>query len=106
MKRLITYKSNIDSSIKQLIDQFNRLKQSDEFFEIKNFLPREIRAGFLNFLKFSNNDEQRVYQSLQGVNVLIYYDLYTSGTTIAEMLRILNSVNPNNNLIAFILIKQ
>lgn len=86
--------------------KFESLKHSGELFQIKRFIPKPIRSGFLNFLKFKNEHERKVYESLQGVNVLIFDDFLTSGSTIAELVRYLRSIHDDNTLTAFVLIKQ
>lgn len=99
-------KDRIDEMISKLKSSFDELKQSGKLFEMKNFLPREIRSGFLNFLKFKNDEERETYLSLQGINVLIYDDFLTSGTTIKEIIRCLRSIHNKNTLTVFVLLKQ
>lgn len=96
----------INESISEVLRRFEVLKQTDKLFEIKMFVPREIRAGFLNYLKFATDDERIAYEALQGVDVLVYDDLATSGATLREMNRYLNAINPNNRLHSFVLLKQ
>ena len=67
---------------------------------------REIRTGFSEFLKFGNKEEANLYNSLQGKNVLIYDDFYTSGTTVGEVARLLKSIHEKNTLTIFTLVKQ
>lgn len=85
---------------------FNELKSKGYLFEMKRFSPRIIRSSFSNFLKFANDKEKKTYELLQGIDVLIYDDLLTSGQTIKETARYLRSINPSNTLTAFVLIKQ
>lgn len=92
--------------VEAAVSKFEDLKESGEIFKMKNFVPRELRAGFMNFLKFKTPEEESLYRSLQGVNVLVYDDFITSGSTLREATRYLNSINPNNQLIAFALVKQ
>ena len=96
----------ITELIDSMIVDFDYLKQSGKLFEMKRFVPREIRAGFFGFLKFASDKERTTYESLQGVNALIYDDLLTSGSTISEAARYLYSINPTNTLTAFVLIQQ
>lgn len=95
-----------DREITFTVEKFESLKKSGELFQIKRFIPKPIRSGFLNFLKFKNEYERKLYESLQGVNVLIFDDFLTSGSTISELVRYLRSIHDENTLTAFVLIKQ
>jgi hypothetical protein len=96
----------IEKEINYTLTKFEGFKATDQLFQMKRFIPKQIREGFYDFLTFRNERERRLYESLQGVDVLIYDDFLTSGTTIKEIIRILKSVNPKNTLTAFALIKQ
>jgi len=96
----------IQDRINKTLKEFEEKKKTIEPFEIKLFTPRAIRSGFMNFLKFGSKDEELVYKSLQGVRVLIYDDVSTSGNTLHEMNRYLTAINPNNELHSFVLLKQ
>lgn len=87
-------------------EHFEDLKKEGELFQMKRFLPREIRSSFHNFLKFKNEEEQKVYEALQGVDVLIYDDFLTSGATVKEIVKYLRSFNDKNHLTVFVLVKQ
>lgn len=87
-------------------NKFNNLKEEGELFQIKRFIPSEIRKGFSNFLKFKNDRQKQTYEKLQGVDVLIYDDFLTSGSTVKEVIRYLNAINPDNTLTVFVLINQ
>lgn len=80
--------------------------ESDGLFSMKRFLPPEIRKSFFDYLKFPDKITEDKYRSLQGVEVLIYDDLYTSGATLLEMSKYLHKINPNNRITAFALVKQ
>lgn len=98
--------ADIQDEIDFTLSKFNQLKASGELFEMKRFVPREIRAGFTNFLKFQTDEEAQIYSSLQGVEVLIYDDFLTSGSTVEEIIRYLKSFNESNKLTVFVLVKQ
>lgn len=87
-------------------DKFNSLKEEGSLFQIKRFIPSEIRKGFSNFLKFKNDRQKLTYEKLQGVDVLIYDDFLTSGSTVKEVIRYLKSINPDNTLTVFVLVNQ
>lgn len=86
--------------------KFQELKASGALFEMKRFLPRAIREGFYNFLKFKTEEEKHLYMKLQGVDVLIYDDFLTSGSTVKEVVRYLKSIHNENQLTVFVLVKQ
>lgn len=94
------------NEIDKALEQFEELKKSNKLFQMKKFLPRELRSGFYDFLKFKTEEERDAYLSLQGVEVLVFDDLYTSGSTIKEIIRYLNSINPNNKVTVFVMVKQ
>ena len=96
----------IEQIIKETQDLMERFKSEGKLFKMKLHSPREVRSGFSNFLKFANEEERMTYEDLQGVEVLIYDDLYTSGATVREIIRLLRSINENNTLTVFVLIKQ
>ena len=95
-----------DKEIAFTLSKFANLKKSNELFQMKRFIPKEIRSGFYDFLSFETENEKQLYMKLQGVDVLVYDDFLTSGSTIAEMHRYLTSINNNNTLTAFVLVKQ
>lgn len=99
-------KANAQEIISETVEHFEELKTTNRLFEMKKFLPRAVRSGFYDFLKFATDSERELYMSLQGVDVLIYDDLFTSGATVNEIARYLRSINPNNKLTVFVLIKQ
>lgn len=98
--------NDIQDEIEFTVNKFNNLKQTGELFQMKRFIPKEIRTAFHNFLKFKTEEEQKVYESLQGVDVLIYDDFLTSGSTVKEIIRYLKSFNDKNTLTVFVLVKQ
>ena len=100
------YNGDIDDTVEFVAAKFNDLKKTNQLFAMKRFMPRQIRDAFSGFLKFGSEDEKIAYENLQGVNVLMYDDLCTSGATLKEMARYLRSINPTNTLTAFVLIKQ
>lgn len=96
----------IESELQFTLKKFNELKEKGELFQIKRFLPPEIRYSFYDFLKFKTKEEEETYAHLQGVNVLIFDDFITSGATVKEIIRYLRSINDRNTLTVFVLVKQ
>lgn len=102
--------SDRKSAVKAVMNierQFNELKKSGELFKIKTFLPVAGRSGFYDFLKFDSEDHKEAFMSMsEGSEALICDDFITSGSTLKEIKRYLNSINPNVNLTVFVLIDQ
>lgn len=87
-------------------DTFNEANPEDKFV-MKKYLPVVIREGFIDYLKFQNEHEKEIYRHLaKGTEVLIIDDFITSGSTLKEIIRYLNTINPNNNITAFAFIDQ
>ena len=81
--------------------------KKDEVFTMKHYQPVRGRAGFIDFLKFPTPKHQAFYEALKnGTEVLICDDFMTSGSTIKEIIRFLNSINANTNISVFVLIDQ
>ena len=98
--------SRVKETIEKVLKDFEALKNTGKLFEMKKFLPIPIRAGFTDYLVFQSDEEKKTYESLQGVNVLIYDDLITSGSTVKEVIRYLRAINDKNTLTVFVLVKQ
>lgn len=96
----------INHEIDFTVKKFESLKRSGELFQMKRFTPVAIREAFTDYLKFANDEQRKVYMSLQGTNVLIYDDFITSGSTVREIVRLLRSIHDKNTLTVFILVKQ
>ena len=93
--------------IDSTLETFETAKKNNELFKMKEYLPILVRSGFSNFLKFKDENDEELYRLLeQGTEVLICEDFVTSGSTIKEVKRLLESVNPNNHLTVFALINQ
>jgi hypothetical protein len=105
----IKYKNPIKRrrAIEDLKREFEKAKKSNAIFKMKKYLPSVARVGFTNFLKFANEEEEELYKTLdEGTEVLICEDFITSGSTVKEIIRFLNSVNPNNKISVYVLINQ
>lgn len=95
-----------EDSINFVENKFEQLKASGELFQMKRFLPTAIRGAFHDFLLFENEFQRKLYERLQNIDVLIYDDFLTSGSTIKEIIGYLKSFSPNNTLTVFVLINQ
>lgn len=95
-----------EKQVERVLSRFEQFKEEGKLFQMKSFLPREIRGAFTDFLKFKTEHERKTYEALQGVNVLIFDDFMTSGTTVKEVIRYLRAIHDENTLTVFVLIKQ
>lgn len=103
------YSNPIDAreAAKSIEKKFNALKKSGEVFKIKRYMPVAGRAGFYDFLKFdSDYHKEKFIAMAEGSEALICDDFITSGSTVREMKRYLNSINPNVHLTVFVLVDQ
>lgn len=100
-------KRDVDAAIKNLKAQFEAEKRRGGLFKIKLYKPVIGRSGFIDFLKFPTQAHQKLYETLkEGTEVLVCEDFITSGSTVNEIIRFLNSINPNNKISVFVLINQ
>lgn len=100
-------KKDADNAIKNLKNQFEIEKKRGGLFKIKLYKPVIGRSGFIDFLKFPSKSHQKLYETLKaGTEVLVCEDFITSGSTVNEIIRFLNSINPNNKISVFVLINQ
>ena len=100
-------RKDAEKAAKSIEKRFLKLKQSGEMFKIKMYLPVVGRSGFYDFLKFDTEEHKETFRKMEsGTEALICDDFITSGATIREMKRYLNSINPNVNLTVFVLVDQ
>ena len=100
------YDERIESIIDKAMRKFEALKSQGQLYQSKKFFPKIITEAFSDYLIFENDKQRELYEKLQGANVLFCDDFYTSGSTLREANRYLKSINPDNQITAFILIKQ
>ena len=78
--------------------------KSYDYFSIANAVKKpKYRPFFKKILKFKTEKDRLLFEKLQNTNVLIIYDINTSGSTLRECLRVINSINPNNKKVLFTL---
>ena len=82
------------------------IKSCFNAIHIKRFVPREVREGFYNFLRFKSKQAEETYRKLQGVDLFLYDDFVTSGTTVKEMMRCIRSIHDKNTLTVFALLQN
>ena len=99
--------NRIESAIRSLKAQFEEAKKNNELFKMKRCKPVAGRYGFIDFLRFGNPYDQETYERLKdGTEVLICDDFITSGSTVKEVIRFLNTINPNTKISVFVLVNQ
>ena len=84
-------------------DIMPKIKNLEYFSLAKNVKPK-YRPFITNYLGFPNVDELKKFQKMKGRNILIVDDINTSGSTLSEILRVLNKVNRNCNMFIYTLI--
>lgn len=96
-----------EDAVRALKGQFENAIKKGGLFKMKHYQPVAGRVGFMDFLKFRNSYDQMIYEKLKkGTEVLICDDFLTSGATVNEVIRFLNTVNPNTKISVFVLIDQ
>lgn len=75
---------------------------SGEYFSIARDVKTKYRPYIKNFLHFED-DVRNLYET-EGADVLVVDDINTTGSTLYEILRILDSVNSSLNVYVFTLI--
>lgn len=103
------YKDELDAedAVMQIDKEFKRMKKDGKIFKMKRFMPVIGRSGFYDFLKFETPRHEQIFRRMaSGTKALICDDFLTSGSTVKEMKRYLNSVNPDATMTVFILIDQ
>lgn len=94
-------------AIKRLKLEFEKAKKENKLFTMKRYTPVHGRAGFMDFLKFPTVEQQELYETLRnGAEVLICDDFLTTGSTVKEAIRFLNSINPNTKISIFVMMDQ
>lgn len=92
----------------QMLEHINneilpKIKQLDYFSLAKTIKPK-YRSFITNYIGFPDIETLEKFKKLKGNNILIVDDINTSGSTLNEILRILNKVNQNCNIFIYTLI--
>lgn len=75
-----------------------------DYFSIAQSVKSKYRPYIQNFLNFKNADQLEEYSKLQGDNILVVDDINTTGSTLKEILRILNEINNSCNIFVYLLL--
>jgi len=84
-------------------DILPKIKRLDYFSLAHNVKPK-YRPFIKNYLGFPDIEKLEEFSKLKGENILIVDDINTSGSTLNEILRILNEVNDQCNIFIYTLI--
>lgn len=93
---------------KQMLDHVNedilpKIKRLDYFSLAKNIKPK-YRPFISNYLDFPNIEELQRFEALKAEKILIVDDINTSGSTLNEILRIINRINTDSEIYIYTLI--
>lgn len=75
-----------------------------DYFSIAQNVKTKYRPYITGFINFSSDEDIMKYSKLQGSNILVVDDVNTSGSTLDEILRVLNKVNVGCNIYIYTLI--
>lgn len=94
-------KEEVRQSISKMLDLIH---QKDYFTIAKDVKKSRFRPYMMNFLKFANEEDEKLCSTIRQQNVLVIDDVTTSGSTLNEVLRTLRILNEDNNIAIFSLI--
>lgn len=94
-------KEDAKTAINNMVDLIHK---KDYFTIAKDVKKSRLRPYIMHFLKFANEEDERLCASIRNQNVLIIDDVTTSGSTLNEVLRTLRILNEDNNIVVFSLI--
>lgn len=110
----IRFKRDYDSDDKSKPNQFMQMSsyvnsvllpsiESGSYFSLANSVKAKYRPYITNFLIMKNSDMIKLYES-RNASVLVVDDINTTGSTLYEILRILDKVNSSLDVYVFTLI--
>ena len=92
-----------EKSRKQFMGIYNKMLQSGKPFKIKEIYP-PYRKFFKDFIIFNKDSDRKLYNAVEGKNVVLIDDYKTTGTTLKVMLDHLVEAGANM-VIIFVLLK-
>ena len=75
-----------------------------DYFSIAQCVKSKYRPYIKNYLNFKSDEDIEQFSKLQGSRILILDDINTTGSTLNEILRILNKINSDCEIYIFTLI--
>lgn len=91
--------------IKQYIEETLLPKiHNIDYFSIAQNVKYKYREYITNYLQFETTEQEELFRSLNGGNILVLDDINTSGATLTEILKIVRSLAPESKIFIFTLI--
>ena len=90
--------------IKNIQTMMKSIHNLDYFSIARDVNKTKYRQYIRNYYIFKDENDKRLFESIQNTHILIIDDIVTSGTTISHLLKCLRSVNDSNNIVIFSLI--
>lgn len=78
--------------------------QDLSYFSIADNVKYKYRSYIQNYLQYETKEQENLIKSIENGKILIVDDINTSGSTLMEILRIVNSINNNCEIYIFTLI--
>lgn len=75
-----------------------------DYFSMAQNVKYKYRKYITNYLTFNSSEDEEVFKSLNGGNILIMDDINTSGSTLREILKYVRVLAPDSKIFIFTLI--
>lgn len=75
-----------------------------DYFSIAQNVKYKYRRYIKNYLQFETHEQEELFQSLNGGNILILDDINTSGSTLTTILKYIKTLAPESKIFIFTLI--
>ena len=80
------------------------INTSDDYVSIASTMKSEWRKYIYDFLIFKTEQDKKDFMRFTEKSVLIIDDIFSSGTTVNEIVKIVNAIAPNTKIVVFTLI--
>jgi predicted amidophosphoribosyltransferase len=94
-------KETVLKNIQTMLDAIHKL---DYFSIARDVKKTKYRQYIRKYYTFKDENDKKLFETIQNTNILIVDDIVTSGTTISHLLTCLRSINDTNNIVIFSLI--
>lgn len=96
---------NVYRETKRYINKVLMPKIHDlDYFSLAKNVKTKYRPYIRNFIQFKDSDLEKIQKLQHGTNILVVDDINTSGSTLYEIIRQINELNPNCNIYVYTLI--